>query len=232
MNTRKMKKYTFFWLKLATPSGGRGVYSFHHFGLLRLPACLPPATEEGVSGYEPLSHRVPASPRICRSWCEYQFPPYPYGRMYRGILPQVCEVLLWKENHFIVNWNMKVEEHQEKNQKTKETFYFPHAPCCCPVNQCFHRVPTSSVKVLMKMLHQSSWPLNPYSEFAIPLPGLPRGSGVKNLPVKAGDLGSIPGSGRAQGEGDGNPLQYSCLGNPPDRGAWCATVHGVAKSQT
>ena len=120
-----MKKYTFFWLKLATHSGGRGVCSFHHFGLLRLPACLPPATEEGVSGYEPLSHRVTASPRICRSWCEYQFPPHPYGRMYRGILPQVREVLLWKENHFIVKWNMKVEKHQEKNQKTKETF----SPC-------------------------------------------------------------------------------------------------------
>ena len=82
------------------------------------------------------------------------------------------------------------------------------------------------------MLHQSSWPLNPYLEFAIPLQGLPRGSGVKNLPAKAGDLGSIPGSGRARGEGDGNPLQYSCLRNPLDRGAWCATVHGVAKSRT
>ena len=45
----------------------------------------------------------------------------------------------------------------------------------------------------------------------------------------AGDLGSIPGSGRSPGEGNGNPLQYSCLGNPMDRGAWWATVHGVAK---
>ena len=73
---------------------------------------------------------------------------------------------------------MKVEKHQEKNQKAKETFYFPHVPCCCPVNQFVHRVPTSSVEVLMKMLHQSSWPLNPYLEFPIPLPGLPGGSGV------------------------------------------------------
>ena len=47
-----------------------------------------------------------------------------------------------------------------------------------------------------------------------------------------GDLGSIPGSGRFPGEGNGNPLQYSCLENPMDRGAWWATVHGVAKSQT
>ena len=47
-----------------------------------------------------------------------------------------------------------------------------------------------------------------------------------------GDLGSIPGSGRSPGERNGNPLQYSCLENPMDRGAWQATVHGVAKSRT
>ena len=45
----------------------------------------------------------------------------------------------------------------------------------------------------------------------------------------AGDAGSIPGSGRSPGEGNGNPLQYSCLGNLTDRGAWRATVHGVEK---
>ena len=55
---------------------------------------------------------------------------------------------------------------------------------------------------------------------------------VKNLPVNAGDLGSIPGSGGYPGGGNGNPLQYSCLGNPMDRGAWRAIVHGVTKSQT
>ena len=58
---------------------------------------------------------------------------------------------------------------------------------------------------------------------------------VKNPLVHAGDprdMGSIPGSGRSLGEGNGNPLQYSCLENPIDRGAWWATVHGVAKSQT
>ena len=48
----------------------------------------------------------------------------------------------------------------------------------------------------------------------------------------AGDLGSIPGSGRSPGEGNGNLLQYSCLENPMDGGAWSATVHGVAKSRT
>ena len=58
---------------------------------------------------------------------------------------------------------------------------------------------------------------------------------VKNLLANTGDLrdaGSIPGSGRSPGEGHGNPPQYSCLENPMDRGAWRATVHRVAKSQT
>ena len=55
---------------------------------------------------------------------------------------------------------------------------------------------------------------------------------VKNLDSNAGDLDSIPGLGRTPGEGTGNPIQYSCLGNPMDREAWQATVHGVTKSQT
>ena len=58
---------------------------------------------------------------------------------------------------------------------------------------------------------------------------------VQNLPANAGDIrdtGSIPGSGRSPGEGHGNPLQYSCLENLTDRGAWWATVHGVAESCT
>ena len=50
-----------------------------------------------------------------------------------------------------------------------------------------------------------------------------------NLPANAGDVGSIPGSGRALGEENGNTVQYSCLGNPIDRGAWWAIVHVVAK---
>ena len=55
---------------------------------------------------------------------------------------------------------------------------------------------------------------------------------VKNLPTEAGDVASIPGSGRCPEEGNGNLLQNSCLGNPMERGAWRATVHGVAKSRT
>ena len=58
------------------------------------------------------------------------------------------------------------------------------------------------------------------------------GSEVKESACNAGDFGSIPGSGRSPGEGNGNALQYSCLENPMDGGAWWATVHGVAKSRT
>ena len=58
----------------------------------------------------------------------------------------------------------------------------------------------------------------------------PGGSDGKASAYNAGDLSSIPGLGRSPGEGNGNPLQYSCLENPVDRGAWWATVHGLAKS--
>ena len=54
----------------------------------------------------------------------------------------------------------------------------------------------------------------------------------KNPPANAGDMGSIPGSGRSCGGGNGNPLQYSCLENPTDKGAWRATAHRTAKTQT
>ena len=60
--------------------------------------------------------------------------------------------------------------------------------------------------------------------------GFPGGSHGKEPVCNAGDPGSIPGLGRYSGEGNGNPLQYSCLENSIDRGAWWATVHGVTKS--
>ena len=59
--------------------------------------------------------------------------------------------------------------------------------------------------------------------------GLLDGSVVKNPPANSGDVGLIPWLGRSPDEGDGNPLQYSCLGNLMDREAWWDTVHGVAK---
>ena len=68
-----------------------------------------------------------------------------------------------------------------------------------------------------------------------PFPRFPCGWVVKNLPDNAGDVGGvgwIPGSGRSPGGGQGNPLQYSCLENLMDRGAWWATEHGVTKRQT
>ena len=61
---------------------------------------------------------------------------------------------------------------------------------------------------------------------------IPGGSDGKVSAYNVGDLGSIPGSGRSPGKGNGNPLRYSCLENPVDGGSWKATVHGVAKSQT
>ena len=63
--------------------------------------------------------------------------------------------------------------------------------------------------------------------------GFPGGTVVQNLPANAGDArdaGLIPGSGRSPGGGNGNSLQYSCLENPMDRGAWRTTVHGITKS--
>ena len=65
--------------------------------------------------------------------------------------------------------------------------------------------------------------------------GFPGGLAVKNSPANArasGDAGSIPGPGTSAGRGNGNPLQYSCLKNPMDRGAWRATVHEVSKTHT
>ena len=73
---------------------------------------------------------------------------------------------------------------------------------------------------MLKLLHNCT-----------PLTCFPGGSEVKASASNAGDLGSIPGLGRASGEGNGNPLQYSCLENPMDRGAWWAMVHEVAKSR-
>ena len=71
-----------------------------------------------------------------------------------------------------------------------------------------------------------------FIEFLICAGVFPGGSEVKNSPANAGDADLIPVLGRSLGEGNGNPLHYSCLGNPMDRGAWQATVHSVAESDT
>ena len=79
---------------------------------------------------------------------------------------------------------------------------------------------------LIKCLHYPSFK----SKYEI-IMGFPGGSVVKNYPTHAGDVGSIPGSGRVPGEGNGSPLQYSCLRNPTDKRAWQATVHSVARAR-
>ena len=68
-----------------------------------------------------------------------------------------------------------------------------------------------------------------FSTMIICLLGFPGGSLLKNPPANAGDMDSTPGSERSTGEENDNQLQYSCLGNPMDRGAWWTTVYGVAK---
>ena len=71
-----------------------------------------------------------------------------------------------------------------------------------------------------------------FSVYAVPSLDFPGGSDSKEPVYNAGDLGSIPGSGRSPGEGNGDPLQYSCLENYIGRGAWQITVHGVTESDT
>ena len=90
----------------------------------------------------------------------------------------------------------------------------PHSPWGCDA------IFLSSIPVLFK------------SELARVPWGFPGGSVVKSLPVNAGNLDLIPGSGRSPGEGNGNPRQYSCLGNPMDRGAWWASPWDRKKSWT
>ena len=85
------------------------------------------------------------------------------------------------------------------------------------------------------MLHKPSCPHSQESyasRLRVKTVMLPRWLSVKNPPANAGDVGSIPGLGRFPGEGNGYPFQYSGLENPMDRGAWQATIHGVAKSRT
>ena len=82
----------------------------------------------------------------------------------------------------------------------------------------FKKICISSLEVPLGLFHF-------FSEF-------PGGSDRKESACKAGHRGSVPGSGTFPGEGNGNPLQYFCLGNPMDKGAWWATVHMVTKSHT
>ena len=90
----------------------------------------------------------------------------------------------------------------------------------------------------MQILYHLSYQESPFQEAAasvapaMPVMGFPCGSDSKESACNTGDLGSGPGSGRSPGQGNGNPLQYSCLENFMDSGAWWAIEHGLVKSQT
>ena len=88
------------------------------------------------------------------------------------------------------------------------------------INICTKKLKTGNIWSVL----QRTWNLTN----VIKIWDFPGGSGVKNLPVNAGDAGLISGWERFLGGGNGNPLQYFCLGNPMDRGVWWTTVHGVA----
>ena len=131
-------------------------------------------------------------------------------------------------------------------------YWLQHArlPCPSPIpGACSNSYPSSRwchPTISSSIIHFSSW-LQSFPElrsllrsqfftclFGFPLIRLdfPGGSDGKVSAYNVGGLGLIPGSGRSPGEGNGNPLQYSCLKNPMNRGAWCAAVHGVVKSRT
>ena len=90
-----------------------------------------------------------------------------------------------------------------------------------------HKVPYSQVPEIRTWRFGKGW--GPLSSLLQYRQGFPGGSAVKNPPADAGDVGLIPGSGGSPGEGNGDPLQYSCLENPMGRGDWWAIVHEVAK---
>ena len=100
---------------------------------------------------------------------------------------------------------------------------FPH---WCYHNFYRHLFPGGYTYYPRKTLRTENW------VFIKNQKGFPGGLAVKNLPANTGDRGSIPGLGKSPGEGNGNQLQYSCLENPMDRGAWRATIHGVTESWT
>ena len=111
--------------------------------------------------------------------------------------------------------------------------YF-HSPIKAPLLYSFHFIPLMSqfISFYICLHSQIIIPIVIFNTLQLNHWGFPFGSVVKNLPDNAGDTSSIPGSSTSPAGGNGNPLRYSCLGNPMDRGAWHATVHKVAKCWT
>ena len=113
-----------------------------------------------------------------------------------------------------------------------------HTLLPCFDNQQWHTVPHASQGANLPVVRGNTFSTQNtifHIQFCLQLYknlGFPGGSVVRNPPASAGAMGSIPGLGRSPGEGNGNLLRYSSLGNPMDRGAWRVTIHGVTKSQT
>ena len=106
------------------------------------------------------------------------------------------------------------------------------AACCCCC--CYPILPPTLGIIKYDLFTEILWAIfsASFTLHVIQLWGFPGDSVVKNMPANGGDVGLIPRLGRSPGEGNRNPLQDSCLENPMDKGAWWATVHGVAKSRT
>ena len=108
----------------------------------------------------------------------------------------------------------------------------PHLP---PPSQSLYKLSGGLLRTSASVRTYPWWNTNYILARLHGILGFPGGAEVKNLPANAedaGDTGSTPGLGGSPAEGNGNPLQYSCLENPMDRGAWWATVHGIANSWT
>ena len=109
-----------------------------------------------------------------------------------------------------------------RGKKEVPIFPVPFADCMI-FTKLYHHLTSVilSIKSILYNILCNKW--------VIVTKGFSGGSVVKNPPANEGDMGLIPGSGRSPEGGNGNPFQYSCLGNPMDRGAWWATVHGEAR---
>ena len=118
-------------------------------------------------------------------------------------------------------------------------FHYPLGPAVCREHVLWSAIHVVQLQGTIHPCQDSLWFSSPscdqagkFNLGAICKSSFPHSSVGKESACNAGDLGSIPGSGRSPGEGTGNPLQYSCLENSMDRGTWQAAVHGVTKSRT
>ena len=149
----------------------------------------------------------------------------------------MCELrrLLWSisvTSSIITMWEVPPEEWWTNFRNRVIIFSLRNQSPVVPTFQCLKRhISCSLYHFLILCCRRSNYSI--IVGFFFPLlmcsKGFPHISVGKESACNAGDLGSIPGSGQSPGEGNGNPLQYSCLENPMDRGTWRATVHGVTR---